>query len=1004
MSKRVFQIAKELGMASKSLIERIKDLGIDDSVTNALSSLSEENVRKLKAALANEAPPSEEKPLAAGVVRRRAPRRRTVTETKPDEQDEESVDTIEPEADAAAADERREDVDDAVEADDAQGPTRRRRRIATVEHDDLPPSSAKASDVNESPQDAQPVAVETTEVETIETEPADEVAPVRRRRFATVTTRTDLEPKKEEAPAAIVETRTTEVVAPTDEVASDEDASADDVQKTIKPKRRRFATVVTRRTVEAEADADVVEDVQDEPEVKEEAPAPRARFATVHTQDDDDETKRSPVELAEIARREADAASRSRGGAEILGTIDIDVINQRNEQRRGGRDSARGPGPARDRAAGPAAAPAGDGRPARRRGKQGKRVVQSGELYGKFNRHRRKKKRRGSGQPVQQTTAAEHKRVVRMEEAIVVSELAHQMGVKAGEIVMKLAFDLGLRGTNINTPIDFATASLIAEQYNHKVEQVGFDMSDYLPKYDNSEESLKSRPPVVTVMGHVDHGKTSLLDAVRSTSVSVAPGEAGGITQHIGAYKVTIPQGEICFLDTPGHEAFSALRARGAKATDIVILVVAGDDGVMPQTVEALKHAREAKTPIIVAITKIDKPEANPQRIKAAFTEHNVIDEELGGDTRFVEVSSKTGDGIEELLEAVLLQAEIMELKANPDRQADGIAIESRLDVGRGPIATVLVQGGTLRVGDIIVIGKEHGRVRSMTDEAATLLTEATPSTPVEITGLSGVPASGEHFYVVKEEKDARAIADHISQQNKQAELAVSASSAVRASSDGDIGEFLPQQDFKELKIIIKGDVQGSVEALEQSIRGLANEQVSVRIIHSGVGSITESDVNLANSSLSDSEVVICGFNVRPEQRAAALADQTGVQLLTHTIIYDLLDEVRAMMAGLLDPIYEEEIVGHAEVRMVFQNSRVGAVAGCLITNGFIRRGAHARVLRDSSVVHTSTIGSLRHIDHDERELKAGMECGLSVDGFATFKPGDVVECFLVHERPAVLL
>jgi|GEM_PF-388307 len=1001
MSKRVFQIAKELGMASKSLIERIKDLGIDDSVTNALSSLSEENVRKLKAALANEAPPSEEKPLAAGVVRRRAPRRRTVTETKPDEQDEALADDLDDEDTSA---EQPSVVTETVREEDEVAPVRR-RRIATVEHDDVVPSSARAAATKTVEKQSEPVAVETTTVETTETEPEDEVAPVRRRRFATVTTRTDLEPKKEDAPAAVVETRTTEVAAASDDASDDDESASDDTQTTTKKKRRRFATVVTRRTVEADDEGSDDDAVEDESEVKEEEPAPRARFATVHTHDDDDETKRSPVELAEIARREADAASRSRGGAEILGTIDIDVINQRNEQRRGGRDGGRGAGPMRDRGGlGAPGAPGPEGRPARRRGKQGKRVVQSGELYGKFNRHKSKKKRRGSGQPVQQTTAAEHKRVVRMEEAIVVSELAHQMGVKAGEIVMKLAFDLGLRGTNINTPIDYPTASLIAEQYNHKVEQVGFDMSDYLPKYDNSEASLEPRPPVVTVMGHVDHGKTSLLDAIRTTGVSVAQGEAGGITQHIGAYKVAIPQGEICFLDTPGHEAFSALRARGAKATDIVILVVAGDDGVMPQTVEALKHARAAKTPIIVAITKIDKPEANPQRIKAAFTEHNLIDEELGGDTRFVEVSSKTGDGIDELLEAVLLQAEVMELKANPNRQADGIAIESRLDVGRGPIATVLVQGGTLRVGDIIVIGKEHGRVRSMTDEAAKSLTVATPSTPVEITGLSGVPASGEHFYVVNEEKDARAIADHISQQNKQAELAVSASSAVRASSEGDIGEFLPQEDFKELKIIIKGDVQGSVEALEQSIKGLANEQVSVRIIHSGVGSITESDVNLANSSLSDSEVVICGFNVRPEQRAAALADQTGVQLLTHTIIYDLLDDVRAMMAGLLDPVYEEEVVGHAEVRMVFQNSRVGAVAGCLITDGFIRRGAHARVLRDSIVVHTSTIGSLRHIDRDERELKAGMECGLSVDGFATFKPGDIVECFLVHERPAELL
>lgn len=985
MSKRVFQIAKELGMASKSLIERIKDLGIDDSVTNALSSLSDENVRKLKAALANETPTTEEKPLAAGVVRRRAPRRRTVAETKPEEESPEEV------ADSPTKDEPEvEAIETPTDSSDEGAPVRRRRRVPVGDTADESPKTAAVK--TEEKADEEP----TKAVEEKPEEEAEAPAAKPRRRFATVTTRTDLDEKKDDAPAAVVETRTTEVAPPVEETPAAEEAP-----KEVKKKRRRFATVVTRRVVE-----ETPEETPEEVAVVEETPvepAPRARFATIVTESSD-ETKRSPVELAEIARREADAASRSRGGAEILGTIDIDVINQRNEQRRGRGPGPGAPGPGGDRGRGLPPRPAGDARPSRRRGRQGKRVAQGGELYGKFNRHRRKKGRRGGGQPVQQTTAAEHKRVVRMEEAIIVSELAHLMGVKSGEIVMKLAFDLGLRGANINTPIDHATASLIAEQYNHTIEKVGFDISDHVPKYDNSEESLKPRPPVVTVMGHVDHGKTSLLDAIRTSGSSVAPGEAGGITQHIGAYKVTTPKGEISFLDTPGHEAFSALRARGALATDIVILVVAGDDGVMPQTVEALKHAREAKTPIIVAISKIDKPDANPQRIKTSFTEHDLLDEDLGGDTRFVEISSKTGEGIEDLLEAVLLQAEIMELKANPDRQANGLAIESQLDVGRGPVATVLVQGGTLRVGDIIVIGKEHGRVRSMIDDAGKSIDSATPSTPVEVTGLSGVPASGEKFYVVKEERDARAIADHVRHQSKQAEMALSASTAVRASSEGDLGEFLPQDGHKEIKIIIKADVQGSVEALGQAIQSLANEQISVRIIHSGVGSITESDINLANSSLDDSDVVICGFNVRPEQRAANLADQYGVTLITHTVIYDLLDDVRSMMAGLLDPVFEEEIIGHADVRMVFMNSRVGAVAGCLITDGLMRRGAQARVIRDSIVMHTGSIGSLRHVERDERELKAGMECGLSVEGFATFKPGDTIECFVVHERPAELI
>lgn len=1002
MSKRVFQVAQELGMANQPLIEKLKKLKLAKDDVTSLSVISEEVVAKLKVAVAEQSgSKADEKPVGAGVVRRRAPRRRPEPEAKPESPALPEA-TTPPEAVAQQEAEPSVDAEETPDMSETspQVEERPRRRFATRETRDAGDSSRPAAD--QAPEEvAATTAVESEEVE----EAPVEAAP--RRRFATVTTRTDLEKVAEEAPPAVVETRTTEVSAPPAE------AEVQEVQEEVqKPARRtRFATVVTRRTVEPRAEE--AEALEETPVVEEETPVPeqqRARFATVVTRDDEsDASKRSPVELAEIARREADAASRSRGGAEILGTIDIDVLNQRAEQRRGGgRDGGGAQDRRPDRGGGPAPGPppgGGDFGADGRRGRRGRRVVQTGELYGKFNRGRggnKKSQRRGGGQPVRQTTAAEHKRVVRMEEAIMVSELAHQMGVKAGEVVMKLAFDLGLRGANINTPVDFATASLIAEQYNHKVEQVGFDMSDYLPTYDNSEESLKPRPPVVTVMGHVDHGKTSLLDAIRSTGTGVAQSEAGGITQHIGAYKVQIDKGEVCFLDTPGHEAFTALRARGALATDIVVLVVAGDDGIMPQTIEAINHAREAEVPIIVAITKMDKPTANAERVRLTLTQHGLIDEAIGGDTQFVEVSALKGDGLDNLLEAVLLQAEVMELRANPDRKADGLAIESRLDVGRGPIATVLVQGGTLRVGDIVVIGKEYGRVRSMTDEFGTSLTEATPSTPVEITGLSGVPASGERFYVVEEERNARAIAEHIGVQNKQADLAVSATPGMRASG-ADLDSLLTDE-HKELKVIVKADVQGSVEALVQSIQKLANEQVRVRVIHSGVGSITESDVNLASSSTSESDVLICGFNIRPEQRALALADQNGVRVLTHTVIYDMLDEVRQLMGGLLDPIFEEEIIGHAEVRMVFLNSRVGAVAGSMITDGVIRRGAKARVMRDGAVVFTSTIGSLRNVDRDEREMKSGMECGISVERFVDFKPGDIIECFIVHERQPELL
>lgn len=986
MSKRVFQVAQELGMANQSLIEKLKELHPEKANITSMSSITEESIAKVKAAVAEQAGgAAEEKPLAAGVVRRRAPRRRPEPEPK-----------VEAVVEAAPADEPAPAPVEAEPVVTEEPAPASRRRFATVAT--RPPEEEPAEEP----------AVADAEAEAPEAEvKADAASP--RRRFATVTTRPPAAEEPEaEAPPVVVETRTTEV-GPAVAAEEAEDAEA------AKPARRaRFATVVTRRAVEPRAD-----EAQAEAEAPEVAPVveeaeqpaePRVRFATVtRVEDDDGASKRSPVELAEIARREADAASRSRGGAEILGTIDIDVLNQRADQRRGPgpRDAGGGFDRRPDRPGVGAPPPPGGGDfGGDRRGRRGRRVVQTGELYGKFNRGRggaRKGQRRGPSQPVVRTTAAEHKRVVRMEEAILVSELAHQMGVKAGEIVMKLAFDLGLRGSNINTPVDFETASLIAEQYNHKVEQVGFDMSDYLPEYDNSDETMQPRPPVVTVMGHVDHGKTSLLDAIRSTGASVAQGEAGGITQHIGAYKVEVPQGEVCFLDTPGHEAFTALRARGALATDIVVLVVAGDDGIKPQTIEAINHAREAEVPIIVAITKMDKPAANAEKVRLTLTQHNLVDEAIGGDTQFVEVSALKGDGLDNLLEAILLQAEVMELRANPDRKADGLAIESRLDVGRGPIATVLVQGGTLRVGDTVVIGKEYGRVRSMTDEFGTQLKEATPSTPVEITGLGGVPASGERFYVVAEERNARAIAEHVGVQNKQAELAVSASAGMRASAGQDFDAFMPVES-KELKVIVKADVQGSVEALVHAIQKLANDQIRVRVIHSGVGSVTESDVNLASSSTSESDVIIAGFNIRPEQRAVALADQNGVRILSHTIIYDMLDEVRGLMGGLLDPIFEEEILGHAEVRMVFQNSRVGAVAGSMITDGVIRRGAKARVLRDNAVVFTSSIGSLRNVDRDEREMKSGMECGISVERFVDFKPGDIIECFIVHERKAELL
>jgi translation initiation factor IF-2 len=824
---------------------------------------------------------------------------------------------------------------------------------------------------------------------TLPASPVEAAGAVKRRTFATVQTRqlATPEPEPEAAVAAPVET-------PSEQPAADE------------PRRSRFATVVTRSTpaVESEevfADAPEADPVAAtaEPEVR------RSRFATVVTRVEGEVSvspgQPNPMELAALARREADAAAQARrpGGARVVGTMSAELLNQRVDASRGPNNR---PGV---RPGGPSPADAG----------ATKRVVQSRDLYDK---DKAKKllggsKKRGSGPiiPMSQGlgikpagATAEHKRVVKMRESIPVSELAHQMSVKAGEIAMKLMFELGVRGANINTSIDFDSATLIADIYGFKVEQLGFDITEYLPKVDEEKDKLLPRPPVVTVMGHVDHGKTSLLDYIRKAKVTA--GEAGGITQHIGAYMVRVPGGEVCFLDTPGHEAFTALRARGAKATDVVVLVVAADDGVMPQTIEAINHAKAANVPIIVAMNKIDKPSANPEAVRQSLTQYGLVDETWGGETIFVEVSAKTGQGVDRLLEMIQVQSEILELKASVTRPAEGLVIESRLDQGRGPVASVLVQRGTLKTGDIVVIGRHSGKVRTMTDDRGHQRASSLPAHPVEITGLSGVPDSGEGFYVVKDERDARAIVEHYTAMNRRADVTVSGNNQAAAAGAGNtldrIAAMMKAGELKELKVIVKGDVQGSVEAICESLKKLGTKDVSVRVLHSAVGSITESDINLA-ASVGDAGVVLLGFNVRPEPRAASMAEQNGIKIMSHSIIYELLDQVKGLMAGLLSPVLEEEHIGRAEVRKVFQVSKVGMVAGCMVTDGVLLRNAKARVVRDGRVVYESTISSLRHFEKDEKEVKTGFECGISVDRFNDVKAGDIIEAYRVKETAATL-
>jgi translation initiation factor IF-2 len=576
---------------------------------------------------------------------------------------------------------------------------------------------------------------------------------------------------------------------------------------------------------------------------------------------------------------------------------------------------------------------------------------------------------------------------VHVPETISVADLAHKMSVKASEVIKQM-MKLGQMVT-INQQLDQETAMIVVEEMGHKAITAKLDDPEAFSEEEQTAATgeLLPRAPVVTVMGHVDHGKTSLLDYIRRTRV--AAGEAGGITQHIGAYHVETPRGMITFLDTPGHAAFTAMRARGAKATDIVILVVAADDGVMPQTKEAIHHAKAAQVPIVVAINKIDKPDANAERVKTELVAEQVVPEEFGGDSPFVPVSAKTGEGVDSLLENVLLQAEVLELRAPQDAAARGLVIEARLDKGRGPVATVLVQSGTLKRGDIVLAGASFGRVRAMVDEDGKSANEAGPSIPMEIQGLTEVPQAGDEFMVLADERRAREIATFRQGKYRDVKLA-----KLQASKLETLFEQMGQGDVQVLPIIIKADVQGSQEALASSLLKLSTDEVKVQVVHAAVGGISESDVNLAIAS----KAVIIGFNTRADAGARKLAENNGVDVRYYNIIYDAVDEVKAAMTGMLAPEQREEVIGAAEIRQVFKVSRIGSIAGCMVTSGTVRRGARLRVLRDNVVVFTGEIDSLKRMKDDVREVKEGFECGLTIKNFNDIAEGDQLEFFEIKE------
>ena len=622
-----------------------------------------------------------------------------------------------------------------------------------------------------------------------------------------------------------------------------------------------------------------------------------------------------------------------------------------------------------------------------------KEVVEGADLYTKAHRTRKGRKM-GKGKATVSklkpliTIPKAIKRRVKIDDTIALSDLAKRMGIKASEMIKKL-MDLGVMAT-VNQIIDFDTAVLVAAEFDYELEKASFEEDVVLKVEKDDPDKLISIPPVVTIMGHVDHGKTSLLDVIRKTKVT--ENEAGGITQHIGAYHVETDKGQIVFLDTPGHEAFTEMRSRGAKITDLVILVVAADDGVMPQTVEAINHAKVAEVPIIVAINKIDKPDADPERVQRELADVGLVPEDWGGDTIFVQVSAKENRGIDDLLEMVLLQAEILELKANPDRLAQGHVVESKLDAGRGPVATVLVKQGTLTLHESVVCGIHYGKIRALLNDRGKQVTSAGPSMPVEIIGLSGVPNAGDELIALADEKDAKQVSAHRIQKQRSKELAKTSRLSLEK-----LYEQLQENEVKALNLIIKADVHGSIEALSDALTKLSNEEVRINVIHSATGALNESDISLAAVS----DAIIIGFNIRPSSKIQTLASEENVDIRFYNIIYNIIKDIKSAILGMMASTFEERTLGRAEVREVFHIPKVGTIAGCYVTDGKIERGQLARLLRDWVVSYEGKISSLRHFKDDTKEVQSGYECGIGIKNYNDIKIGDIIECYYLEEiRP----
>jgi translation initiation factor IF-2 len=978
---RVKDIAAELGIGNKDVMQACRDLDIP--VRSHMSTIEDDEADQIRAHVKKGAKATEVvlKEVQPGmVVRRRRkavrPGSQPVAEDSADEPEDDEAQDMEPgdeaQADAPDAPEAPDEAAQAAESTPAQPRPARKARVVreTPKARIISPAELRGSEPAPAPEAEEPVAQTPVDAQPADAQPQAPEAPAAPEAPVTAEApeagATEPQAPGQDAPAPEAETPVTEAEAGPESAAEGPEApEAEGADAEGEPRKKKKKKIIITPKVRVIS-----------------RPDPNMAPPAAAVAEEQPQERQRPVLRLRGQGAPGAEPGRPAGGYSGPG-------------RPGGFNApANTPG---------GEAPAGDSGDAssKKRRKKDRRVVDFSykeDVPKGFDRGKKGKKtrrdRRGFEIPEPQGTQPikAAKRKVRIEDAIRLADLAKSMGVKAQALIKVLFAQFGLMAT-INQSLDYDTAALVAAEFGYEVEKVGFSEEEYLaPKDEDSPETLAPRAPVVTIMGHVDHGKTSLLDAIRKSKI--ASGEAGGITQHIGAYDVTTPRGKIVFLDTPGHAAFTAMRARGAQVTDIVILVVAADDGVMEQTREAISHSKAAGVPIIVAVNKMDKPEANPDRVMRELAEQGLSSEEWGGETIFVNVSAKAGTNLDTLLEMVLLQAEVLELKANPDKPAQGHIVEARLDKGRGPVATVLITAGTLRQGDTFICGTQNGKVRAMFNDQGRKLKEAGPATPVEVQGFDGIPQAGDLFVCVEDEKVARRIAGN--RQLKERERTLARESRVTLES---FMASKPGAEAMNLNLVLKADVQGSLEAIVDALKKLSTDAVKVNVIHGGAGAITESDILLAAAS----EAIVIGFNVRPTAKIKEVADHENVDVRFYDIIYKLVSDVKDAMTGMLAPVISEKYLGQAEVRETFSIPKVGTIAGCYVVDGELRRNAKIRLLRDGVVVYTGALSSLKRFKDDAKEVRRGYECGAALDKFNDVKVGDVIEAFEEVETAATL-